>query len=591
MERKRLFWKIYPAYLTISLVSVVVLLLISRFTFRTFYYQEKAQNLLEKAYLIEGEVSKLIVQNHLDHIQSTIDQMDKKSNTRLTVILPNGKVIADSKKNKEFMDNHKDRPELKAALKGEVGMINRFSKTLKEDHLYQAIPLYGPKNQLIGVLRSSASIENLKTTLLDISKQVFWEALIIVIVLSLVIGWYSKSITSPIEMMKSYTEKISQGDFSQTVKINETASQEIYSLAEGLNTMTEQINSHMEKIVKQKNEKEAVFASMVEGVLTVDSEKKIFHINSAARAFFGLDEEKNFKGIPLQDIIRNHHLNEYIDFILKQNTTIEKEITLNNQQILQVHGTVLNSLQSQVMGVLLVFNDITKLRQLELHRKEFVANVSHELRTPLTSLQGYIEVLIENDLSKEERTKFLKILERNTLRFQTIIEDLLSLSQIEKESDNDELKKIIGPISPVISSAKLFCQDKANKKGIDLTVDVPDDLNANINQHLLEQAVINLVDNAIKYGPADSSIKISAKCLDDHLEISIQDEGPGITKEHQNRLFERFYCIDKARSRELGGSGLGLSIVKHIALAHGGSVALDSEFGKGSTFIINLPSS
>jgi len=590
MNRKRLFWQIYPSYLAISLVSIVVLLLISRFTFRSFYYQEKAQNLLEKAYLIEENISNLILRKDFDSLQEKVNYIDQKSHGRLTVILTDGTVVADSREDKKLMANHRDRPEVITALKGQVGMSKRFSQTMKEDHLYQAIPLYGPGKNILGVLRFSASIENLKTTLFNISKQVFWEALVIIIVLSLVIGWYSKSITAPIEKMKSYIEKVSKGDYDQKIEISENASLEIDSLAQGLNRMTGQINSNVEKIIKQKNEIEAVFSSMVEGVITVDREKRIFHINRAAKRFFELDEDKIYKGIPFQELIRNHHLMEYVDSIFKELGTIEKELHLHNQQILQLHRTVLNSLENKVMGALLVFNDITKLRRLELHRKEFVANVRHELRTPLTSLQGYIEVLIENDLTIEERTKFLGIIQKNTTRFQVIIEDLLALSQIEKEGDNDELKKELCPISPVIHSVKFLCETKARRKGIDLKVDVSEELNGNINQHLLEQALINLVDNAIKYGPADSQIIISAKDLSDHLEITVQDEGPGITPDHRERLFERFYCIDKARSRELGGSGLGLSIVKHIAIAHGGNVALDSEYGKGSTFFINLPS-
>ena len=329
---------------------------------------------------------------------------------------------------------------------------------------------------------------------------------------------------------------------------------------------------------------------MVEGVITVDTQRRIFHINRAAKKFFELDENKIYKGIPLLEVVRNHHLYEYVDTIFSVETTLERELNLNNEQILQVHGTVLDSSQNQVMGALLVFNDITKLRRLELHRKEFVANVSHELRTPLTSLQGYIEVLLENDLTNEERSKFLKILEKNTARFQTIIEDLLALSKIEKESDNDEIKKELGFLSPIISSVKFLCENKASKKGINLKVDLAKEIKGKVNGPLLEQALINLVDNAIKYGPADSQITIAAKDLSDHVEITVQDEGPGITQEHQERIFERFYCIDKARSRELGGSGLGLSIVKHIAIAHGGNVVLDSSFGKGSIFYINLPS-
>jgi two-component system phosphate regulon sensor histidine kinase PhoR len=243
------------------------------------------------------------------------------------------------------------------------------------------------------------------------------------------------------------------------------------------------------------------------------------------------------------------------------------------------------------IGVLIVFHDITRLRRLENVRRDFVANVSHELRTPITSIKGFVETLLEGPLEDtRDVERFLRIVLRQANRLNAIIGDLLILSRIERGADEATIELGMESVREVLAAAIEMCEQRASSKQIDIELDCPEDLTARINPHLLEQAVVNLVDNGIKYSPAGASIRVRAFCEAEGVAIAVEDQGCGIEAKHLPRLFERFYRVDQARSRELGGTGLGLAIVKHIALAHQGTVDVESVLGVGSTFTIRLPS-
>jgi two-component system phosphate regulon sensor histidine kinase PhoR len=254
-----------------------------------------------------------------------------------------------------------------------------------------------------------------------------------------------------------------------------------------------------------------------------------------------------------------------------------------------MHGTILRNDKGESLGAVVVLNDITRLRHLENIRRDFVANVSHELKTPITSIKGFVETLREGALKDPgDSERFLGIIAKQADRLNSIIEDLLTLSKIE-ESEKTELQLEEHNLKAVLQSAISLCDIKAKSKKATVTLDCNDELTAKINPELLEQAIINLLDNAIKYSDEGGDIKISAIRLNSEINISVRDWGIGIERRHLPRLFERFYTVDKAHSRELGGTGLGLAIVKHIVLAHHGNVSIESAPGKGSTFTILLP--
>jgi two-component system phosphate regulon sensor histidine kinase PhoR len=304
------------------------------------------------------------------------------------------------------------------------------------------------------------------------------------------------------------------------------------------------------------------------------------------------------KGKDVQGVIRNAYLLEMIDFTLTRNTQQEQQVALFNGTapiILQTHAVPLRDEDNQSIGVLLVMNDLTKLNRLENIRQDFVANVSHELKTPITAIKGYVETLQDGAIDdRDNALRFLAIVARQANRLDAIVDDLLTLSRIENTNTQEEVDLTVGEVEPVLESALQTCAVHADAKGVIVQLEGDEELWAPINQPLLEQAVINLLKNAISYSPEGSLITL--RCYgsttpqgEKFVHLSVTDNGPGIAREHLPRLFERFYRCDKARSRNQGGTGLGLAIVKHIAQAHNGTVEVKSIPGQGSTFTITLP--
>jgi two-component system phosphate regulon sensor histidine kinase PhoR len=330
---------------------------------------------------------------------------------------------------------------------------------------------------------------------------------------------------------------------------------------------------------------------MLEGVIAVDLNERVINMNAAAGGMFDCDPVK-VSGRNLQEVIRNLALQRFAIRALKSTETIEDDFVLyrGEERILNIHSSPLYDAGNQQIGTLLVINDVTRLRHLESVRSDFVANVSHEIKTPLTAIKGFVETLQQDaGNSTQEQKRFLGIILKHVNRLNAILEDLLMLSRMEQENGNTDLQLFEGRIKEVIQTAVQICQPKAIAKNIAIDLDVPDGMTARLDATLLEQALVNLIDNAIKYSSRDSLVRISSENQGNEVTIRIADRGSGIPRKHLPRLFERFYRVDKARSRKLGGTGLGLAIVKHIVQAHGGHISVDSNLGQGSTFIIHLP--
>jgi len=399
----------------------------------------------------------------------------------------------------------------------------------------------------------------------------------------------SMRITRPIEQIKRRAESIADEGFQIKQPVN--GSYEIQALSDAINHMADELRNRIDTIMRQRNEIEAVLSSMIEGVIAMDKEERIISMNHAAATMF-LCNAAEAQGRSIQEVVRNTVLHRFVTEALSSLEPIEKDIILysNGERILDANGTILKDADGKRIGALIVLNDITRLSRLENIRHDFVANVSHEIKTPITAIKGFVETLRSGSVKdSKDIERFLEIIEKHVNRLESIIEDLLSLSRIEREAEEEKISLKETRIKDVLLTAIQICEVKAAPKNIRLELSCDEDLRAKINLPLLEQAVVNLLDNSIKYSEEGSSVQVKAAQMNDEINISVHDQGCGIDKEHLPRLFERFYRVDKARSRQMGGTGLGLSIVKHIAQAHSGHVTVESEIGKGSTFSIHLP--
>jgi two-component system phosphate regulon sensor histidine kinase PhoR len=587
-KRRKLIRQIFPSYLLITLLSLFAVSWYASSSLQHFYLDQTAIDLHARARLLEELVIGYLSPLDAVSVDSVCKAMGKGTETRFTIILPAGKVVGDSIETPEQMDNHANRPEIKQALSGERGRSIRYSDTLRQKMMYVAVPIVnGEKGG--GVVRASLPITFIENELNSIRIKIIIGGVIVAIVAAGVSLAISRRISRPLETLKKGAVRFAEGDLGHRLAIPDSA--EMASLAEAMNQMAAHLEDRIKTVSDQRNEFETVLTSMLEGVIAVDNEERIVSMNQAAAKWFEIDPA-TYQNRNIQEIIRNIALQQFITASLASDVPLQRDFTLynHNERILNVRSSPLADANQEQIGTLVVFNDVTQIRRLENMRRDFVANVSHELKTPLTAIKGFVETLQHGNVEKPEETeRFLDIIQKHADRLNAIIEDLMMLSRIEQEDKEKPISFPESKFSDVLQAAAQICRPKAEEKKIH--IDVIDVLGivARFDPHLLEQAVVNLIDNAIKYSDSESTIQVVADHIGSEMVIRVQDQGIGIAKKHHNRLFERFYRVDKARSRNQGGTGLGLAIVKHIAQAHGGRVTVESRIGAGSTFTIHLP--
>jgi two-component system phosphate regulon sensor histidine kinase PhoR len=358
-----------------------------------------------------------------------------------------------------------------------------------------------------------------------------------------------------------------------------------------LGQVADLIHAKNEAIAVQLSERLALLSSMVEGVLAVDNQEKVLIVNRAAGELFNVDY-KNATGRMLHEVIRNIAVQKLVSRAFEEGTTVEGDVTVlaEKERKLLAHGAQLRDATGRQIGVIVVFNDITRLEQYENIRRDFVANVSHELKTPITTIKGFIETLTsQKPLDASDTKRFLKIIAEQTDRMNAIVNDLLALTSIEHDEESAAVELTVTMLKPIAESAIGSLEQKAQERNIALVLEAEEDIVAEVNSALIEQALVNLLDNAIKYSEPGKQVKVSIQNIDSSVRIMVQDQGIGIDKRYIPRLTERFFRVDKSRSRKQGGTGLGLAIVKHIVAAHNGELQIDSEPGVGSVFTIILP--
>jgi two-component system phosphate regulon sensor histidine kinase PhoR len=588
MRNIRLLWQIFPSYVIIIMAVLFGLGWHLTDAIEGFFLGQTAADLEARARLVTPQIAVALEAGDFVSLDRLCKELGTAADARFTVVLPSGVVVGDSVEDPSRMENHASRVEVAAGLAGRVSHSTRYSRTLQQEMMYVAVPV-ASETRIVATVRAARALTAIDSALKTLYRQVPIGGLVALILAALVSFWVSRRISRPLEAMRHGAVDFAQGRFDH--KLTAAGSMEVCALARAMNLMAEQLDDRIRTIMEQRNEQQAVLASMVEGVLALDMEERVLHFNQAAAQLLGVDPGK-VQGQRIAEVTRKADLQRFIGRTLEGPDPVEGEIVLQDPEAryLQAHGTVLRDAEQQEIGVLIVLHDITRLRRLENIRRDFVANVSHELKTPITAIKASVETLMDGDtISPTDSQEFLAIIAKQADRLNAIIDDLLALSRIEQNDDVSGMVLEMQDLEPALRSALQSCESAAADKEISLRVVCSTGLQARINAPLIEQAVINLVGNAIKYSGRQSSVQVEAERQDDIVKILVRDRGCGISREHLPRLFERFYRVDKARSRRQGGTGLGLAIVKHIVQAHGGTVTVSSEPGAGSVFTISLP--
>lgn len=588
-RKKKLIRQLLLPYLFITLLSLTGLVAYASVALRHFLLDQSRSDLEIRTRLLQGPVSAFFVESRLQDLNGYCKSLGRATATRITVILPSGKVVGDSSRDPARMDNHGSRPEVVDALSGQTASSIRYSRTLGRQMMYVAVPLKQGDNGLVAVLRVAIPITFIDNELTELQGKLALGGILVALLAGGVSLLISKRISRPITAMKDGAQRFAAGDLAHRLPLPDT--EELSALADALNRMAAELERRIDTMVSQRNELSAVLSSMREGVIAVDMDERIVSTNRAAADMFGTEPEE-MQGRKLMEIMRNLDLQRFVRRAMMSTDAIEGDLELHTKgrRILNAHSAPLVAADGTPMGTLIVLNDVTELRCLEGVRQDFVANVSHEMKTPLTAIKGFVETIRHDPpASGADTHRFLGIIERHVNRLNTIVDDLLTLSRLEQKDRVREINLQNTPIKKVLRTALQVCQSGAEEKQILLDLTCPDDLTAMVDETLLEQALINLIDNAVKYSDPGTTVTLVAAIEDAGLSIRVHDQGRGIAKKHLPRLFERFYRIDKARSRKLGGTGLGLSIVKHIVQSHGGRVNVESTLGRGSTFTIHLP--
>lgn len=522
-------------------------------------------------------------------INALAHTVSRQTGLRVTIIAADGSVIGESDvpdQQLHMLENHLHRPEVQMALEKETGSATRRSHTIQVDLMYVAAAVRDGRGKVLGVVRIAMPLDQIAQTTGRAEGAVAAASLIVFLAALPFLFWTARRISGPIQEMHQMATRVAQGDFS--CRAPEKAGAELGGLAKSLNQMSAQLQSRLSELEEEKSELNATLSNMIEGVLVVDGLGKIRLVNRTLRRQFDLPETIVHKTV--MEAFRNVPLQEMIEQALACKEVVERELVFfgEEESVFDVNAACLLGRDGICAGAVVVFHDITRIKKLENMRKEFVANVSHELRTPLSIIKGYVETLLDEQKPDEKTAKqFLSIIQKHAARLEMLIADLLSIS--EMESAQPRLKLVAVSLRETAGSVIDELARQARVKSVGIALEIPSPLSTvKADSERLHQVFFNLIENAVKYTPAGGRVAVTAR--EDGAEVicCVSDNGPGISPEDLPRIFERFYRVDKARSRELGGTGLGLSIVKHIVLAHGGRVWAESEPDKGSSFFFTL---
>jgi two-component system phosphate regulon sensor histidine kinase PhoR len=588
MIRSRLFWKLFGGFAAIILLTAGITVVLLGRRAEQYALAETEDALRAKAYLLHDVAAPWFGRQRDPELQRQVEDLGRRTQTRLTVIRVRGTVIADSQEHPSRMDNHADRPEIMAARDSGIGSAVRAGDTVHERMMYFALAVRSG-DRLLGYVRTAVSLRQLDEQI----DRLRWTAIAAAAVgvpAALLLGvLLARRITRPVESLTAAAQSVADGSYAQ--RIHTRSSDEVGRLAEAFNRMAEQLSARMDTLTHERNQVLAVLRSMVEGVVAVDRGENVVHMNEPAGAILRVRPAECLRR-PVWEAVRVREVGEALAEAVRGRAEVVRELRLTDtprDRVVQLRASPLRDGSDQPTGAVVVLHDLTELRRLEEIRRDFVANVSHELKTPITAIRGLVETVRDDpQMDAATRTRFLAKVADQSTRLSSLVGDLLTLSRVESQDSGLER----GPVdlrAPAADSLRRLAP-LGRDKGLAIAAEVPETA-ATVagDAEALREVVDNLLDNAIKYTPAGGRVWVRIRREGPDAVLEVQDTGIGIEPRDQERVFERFYRVDKARSRELGGTGLGLSIVKHIVLAHGGTVSVESTPGRGSTFRVRLP--
>lgn len=567
--RNRIFLKLMAAFAAVIAVGTLTLDIAIRST-----WESSTRRDLERTLVQEAESFALLIQNDHSHSMQQIAEAEAGiTRTRATIIARDGKVLADSTADPETMENHAGRPEIVTALAGRPGAAARRSHTVGIEFLYVAVPS-GDK-----VARLAYPLSTIRSQVAEIRRTLLRSSLLALSFALVLASIAAQLVSGRLRRIVRFAEQVSSGDLSARIAAKGT--DEIAQVALALDRTARRLEENFAALAESRAQLEALLNSMTDGVIAVSPEMKVLWAN---QAISGIVRRPVTIGAPVTELVRHP------DFL----ATLHTSLGYHRRETAIAHsldGRRSFSVTAEPLpdgGVVTVLHDISELERVEKTRRDFIANVSHELRTPLTSIRGYAETLLESEAIETNNGKdFLQVIRRNAERMSRLTEDLLVLARVESGEEKLDLQP--HPARQLILEAVASMQEDARNASVELKLDPVPDVQVRADAEAIQQVFANLISNAVRYAAGGKQIVIGANEQPSTVEFFVRDFGPGIASEHVPRIFERFYRVDKARSRETGGTGLGLAIVKHIILNHGGAVRVESALGHGSTFFFTLP--
>ncbi|MBS3942921.1 MAG: HAMP domain-containing protein [Dethiobacter sp.] len=587
-------WRLISRYTAVISVAILTAGISFIYFLNSFYLESMQKDLLIQASLISRLLSEVYTR---EGSSASLDQLCKDLGRQLglniTLVAPDGTVIGDSKENPALMKNHLSLPEIQEALRVGKGTVMRKNDDLNEEIFYTAVLIDndrsagGMQSSLSGFIRLAAPLSELSTAVSRIQLFTFI-ALVVSTMAALLVGMVlSVRITGPLKDISAAARSIAAGNFNPSLTV--AGNDEMTALARTIREMGRALQIKVQEILLEKNKLDAVISAADSGIVMVDCAFKIELMNPAAEKIFVVSK-KEIAGSSVQAALRYYSLFENIQKVCQDGKPCNFEMTLYHPRSITLQASLVPVIgpEGGVKGVLALFHDITAMRSVEQMRSDFVANVSHELRTPLTAIKGYAETILDQDLTREEQADFLNIIDREAGRLARLVDALLDLSTIEGLKSTVK-KEAVNLMELCKRSVHDLEEARFNKNMALNTSFPPNPVYVYGNPDWLRQVLVNVLDNSIKYGYCGGTINLAVSQTEEMITVSVSDSGPGIPKADLPYVFERFYRVEKSRTRTSGGTGLGLAIVKHILEAHGSAYSINSMPGHGTIFQFTLP--